>query len=189
MVQALFKNTDMDKQGAKLMKTLGVAVSMLNKMDKLVPILQDLGRRHVSYGVTPEMYPSVGEALLITLEKGLGAEYTEETKKAWSWVFGIMSEVCITAANEVESLPESAKEEPATEKDSKTESATEEEPKDEPTTDEEPKEKPATDEEPKETPKADDESEDAAGKTKEVDESNDTPTSSTPEDEAAVPSS
>lgn len=35
----------MDKQGEKLMKTLGVAVAMLDKMDALVPILQGLGRK------------------------------------------------------------------------------------------------------------------------------------------------
>lgn len=71
----------MDKQGEKLMKTLGVAVAMLEKMQTLIPILQNLGRKHVSYGVTAEMYPSVGEALLITLEKGLGEECTAKTKE------------------------------------------------------------------------------------------------------------
>ena len=35
----------MDKQGEKLMKTLGVAVAMLDKMDTLVPILQSLGKK------------------------------------------------------------------------------------------------------------------------------------------------
>lgn len=35
----------MDKQGEKLMKTLGVAVAMLDKMDTLVPILQGLGKK------------------------------------------------------------------------------------------------------------------------------------------------
>lgn len=35
----------MDKQGEKLMKTLGVAVATLDKMDTLVPILQGLGKK------------------------------------------------------------------------------------------------------------------------------------------------
>lgn len=38
--KVLFKDTDMTKQGEKLMKTLGIAVGMLDSMDKLVPILQ-----------------------------------------------------------------------------------------------------------------------------------------------------
>lgn len=79
----LFKNTDMDKQGEKLMKTLGIAVAMLNKMDTLVPILQHLGRKHVSYGVKAEMYSSVREALLITLEKGLGGVDVGTRSNIW----------------------------------------------------------------------------------------------------------
>ena len=101
-VQELFKDTDMDKQGAKLMKTLGIAVSSLDKMDRFVPVLQNLGKRHVSYGVTAAMYPSVGQALLLTLEKGLGEDFTLKTKAAWGWVFGVISGVCIEAAKEVD---------------------------------------------------------------------------------------
>ncbi|CAM9337103.1 unnamed protein product [Ectocarpus sp. 4 AP-2014] len=110
----LFKDTDMDKQGEKLMKTLGVAVAMLNKMDTLKPILENLGRKHVDYGVTPEMYPSVGKALLITFEKGLGEECTPLTTNAWTWVFGIISSICIAAASEVK--PEKKSEEKSEEK-------------------------------------------------------------------------
>lgn len=102
----------MDKQGEKLMKVLGIAVGMLKSMDKLVPVLQGLGRRHVSYGVTAEMYPSVKEALLITLDKGLGDECTPATKTAWTWVLEIISDVCIAAAKEVDpKYSESKKEE------------------------------------------------------------------------------
>lgn len=100
--QELFKNTDMNKQGTKLMKTLGIAVSSLDKMDKLVPILQSLGKRHVSYGVTAPMYASVGEALLLTFEKALGEDFTPEAKEAWSWVLGVISGVCIEAAKTVD---------------------------------------------------------------------------------------
>lgn len=100
--QVLFKNSDMDKQGKKLMKVLGIAVTTLRNMNKLAPILQNLGRKHVSYGVTAEMYPSVGEALLLALEKGLGDEFTPEAKEAWGWMFGNMSTICIEAAKEVD---------------------------------------------------------------------------------------
>eukprot|EP00752_Nemacystus_decipiens_P016398 g14658.t1 len=100
--KALFKDTDMDKQGEKLMKTLGVAVATLDKMDTLVPILQGLGKKHVSYGVKNDMYASVGTALIMTLEKGLGEECTPLTKEAWNWVLGVISGVCIAAAEEVQ---------------------------------------------------------------------------------------
>lgn len=54
-----------------------------------------ISSQHVGYGVTPEMYPSVGKALLITFEKGLGEECTPLTTEAWTWVFGIISSICM----------------------------------------------------------------------------------------------
>lgn len=48
------------------------------------------------------MYPSVGEALLLTLDKGLGEECTPETKVAWTWVLGAISAICIEGAKAVD---------------------------------------------------------------------------------------
>ncbi|MGE5148514.1 MAG: globin domain-containing protein, partial [Rhodospirillaceae bacterium] len=54
-----------------------------------------LGERHKGYGVTADHYAPVGAALLWTLEKGLGADFTPETKEAWTAAYtalaGVMS--------------------------------------------------------------------------------------------------
>lgn len=102
LFQPLFKNTDMEKQGQKLMKVLGICVTTLRNMDALVPLLEKLGRKHVSYGVKPNMYPSVARALLITMEKALGEECKPMTKDAWQWILELISKICIDAANEFE---------------------------------------------------------------------------------------
>ena len=44
-LQPLFKNVDMDKQGAKLMKILGVAVLQLDKFEAFKPMLAKLGKK------------------------------------------------------------------------------------------------------------------------------------------------
>lgn len=44
-LQPLFKDVDMEKQGAKLMKVIGVAVMMLDKMDQFKPMLVKLGKK------------------------------------------------------------------------------------------------------------------------------------------------
>ncbi|CAB1106368.1 unnamed protein product [Ectocarpus sp. CCAP 1310/34] len=44
-VVPLFKDVDMEKQGGKLMKVIGVAVTMLDKMDEFKPMLVKLGKR------------------------------------------------------------------------------------------------------------------------------------------------
>ena len=82
-VRPMFKN-DIGAQADKLMETLGVAISALKNPAALSPILAQLARRHVNYGVRDEHYDKVGEALLWTLENGLGEGFTPEVKKAWA---------------------------------------------------------------------------------------------------------
>ena len=43
---------------------------------------QGLGKRHVPYGVLPAHYDVVGQALLATLEGGLGAEWNDQVRRA-----------------------------------------------------------------------------------------------------------
>ena len=63
---------DMDQQRRLLMKMIAIAVERLDDLDSLVPVVQNLGQRHRGYGVEPSHYDSVGDALLWTLEQGLG---------------------------------------------------------------------------------------------------------------------
>ena len=98
-VKPLFKG-DMAGQGRKLMATLGVVVAGLNDLPSIVPAAESLARRHVAYGVREEHYAPVGAALLWTLERGLGADFTPETRDAWAQAYGILTSVMIAAAAE-----------------------------------------------------------------------------------------
>jgi hemoglobin-like flavoprotein len=95
--RALFGG-DMHAQGQKLMAALTVVVSGLDKIEAVVPVAQDLAKRHVAYGVKPEHYPLVGAALLWTLEQGLGDGFTPELGAAWAAAYSILSETMIAAA-------------------------------------------------------------------------------------------
>ena len=75
--------------------------SGLNNLDKLVPAVKALGARHSGYGVTAAHYRIVGEALLWTLEQGLGEECTPEVRSAWVKVYGIVSATMQAGAAEV----------------------------------------------------------------------------------------
>ena len=57
-------------------------MASLNRLDALVPVVEDLGRRHAGYGVKDEHYDSVGAALLWTLERGLGKAWTPQVAEA-----------------------------------------------------------------------------------------------------------
>jgi hemoglobin-like flavoprotein len=89
---------DMAAQHRKLAQMLTAAVKGLDHLDRLVPVVQDLGRRHTGYGVTEAHYETVGAALLWTLEKGLGAAFTPEMKNAWATVYGLLATVMKDAA-------------------------------------------------------------------------------------------
>src|SRR5262245_42314717 len=62
-LQRMFKG-DMTEQRRKLMQMLTAAVKGLDRLDQLVPVVEELGRRHVGYGVADEHYDTVGAALL-----------------------------------------------------------------------------------------------------------------------------
>lgn len=91
-LKPLFKG-DIKEQGVKLMKMIGVAVNGLTRLGEIVPAVQDLGRRHVPYGVKSGHYDTVGAALLWTLETGLGAAFTPEVKEAWSKTYATLATV------------------------------------------------------------------------------------------------
>jgi hemoglobin-like flavoprotein len=89
-LRALFKG-DMNEQGRKLMAMIGTAVGNLDRLDAIVPAVRDLGRRHVGYGVKQADYDTVAEALLWTLEQGLGDDFTPDTKAAWVSVYTVLA--------------------------------------------------------------------------------------------------
>ncbi len=99
-LRPMFKN-DIKEQGKKLMQALAFVVKGLKKPDTIIPVIQDLGRRHVHYGVQDAHYDTVGAALLWTLEKGLGEAWTAEVHEAWTAAYGLISHVMKEAAAEV----------------------------------------------------------------------------------------
>lgn len=98
-VRPMFSD-DMAKQKKALMGTLAVAVNSLTDLDAIVPVVQELGVKHVGYGVKDEHYAVVGATLLHTLETGLGADWTEDLNAAWTKTYGVLSSVMMDAANE-----------------------------------------------------------------------------------------
>ena len=85
-LEPLFKG-DIVEQGRKLMQMIGVAVRSLDRLDEVLPAVRALGARHSGYGVRDEHYDTVGRALLWTLKKGLGDDFTPEVEAAWAEVY------------------------------------------------------------------------------------------------------
>jgi nitric oxide dioxygenase len=99
-LRSMFK-TDMADQRKKLMQILGVAVNSLTKLEAIVPAVQELGRRHVKYGVRPQHYNTVAEAILWMLSQTLGDAFSPAVKQSWTEVYTVLADTMIAAANEV----------------------------------------------------------------------------------------
>jgi hemoglobin-like flavoprotein len=90
-LRPLFKG-DISQQGRKFMATLTVAVASLENFDELKPGLRALARQHVSFGVQAENYGPLGEALIWTLQQGLGEAFTAELREAWQAAYAAIAD-------------------------------------------------------------------------------------------------
>lgn len=90
---------DMTRQGDKLMATLNAVILQIDTWSAIEPQIEELGLRHVAYGVLPEHYAPTGEALRAMFVEALGAEFTTECEAAWSKAYNALSDTMITAIN------------------------------------------------------------------------------------------
>lgn len=90
--------TDIETQAAKLIDMLSAALAMLEKPAQLRATLEDLGARHVGYGVKPEHYDTVRAALIDMLATVLGPEFTPSLRAAWTDLLVAISETMLAGA-------------------------------------------------------------------------------------------
>lgn len=96
-LRPLFK-TDIEVQANKLMEMLGAALSLLEKPEELTGVLEELGARHVNYGVKTVHYATVGQALLDMLSSVLDKEFDANTRIAWTDLYVAISETMLRGA-------------------------------------------------------------------------------------------
>jgi methyl-accepting chemotaxis protein len=98
-LKSLFPNESSD-QGENLISILDTIVNLLDNPEKLTATVHDLGAQHVMNGAEPEHYDTIGAALLKTLAKSLGDDFTEPVKKAWTTVYQNLTTTMIALAEE-----------------------------------------------------------------------------------------
>ena len=97
-LRSMFKG-DMTEQGRKLMTMITMVVNSLDQLGQILGAVEDLGRRHVGYGVKDQHYDTVGAALIWTLGQGLGSGFTSEVKESWISAYATLSTAMKQAAN------------------------------------------------------------------------------------------
>jgi hemoglobin-like flavoprotein len=89
-LRPMFKG-DLGEQKRKLMTALAFAVAGLDKPERMLPAVRQLGQRHMGYGVQPGHYGTVGAALLWTLAQGLGEQFTPDVEAAWTAAYQLLA--------------------------------------------------------------------------------------------------
>jgi hemoglobin-like flavoprotein len=74
-----------------LMEMMEKTVQMLgDDNETLTKNLTDLGQKHVSFGVTPQYFPYMTDALIVMLKEMLGSGFTDDDKQAFENVMAVL---------------------------------------------------------------------------------------------------
>ena len=96
-LRQMFKG-NMPEQHRKLLSALAMVIRSLHTPEKIIGPAQNLAVKHLDYGVQPIHYTYVGNALLRTLKKGLGDQFTPELSDAWVEAFRTLAGIMKQAA-------------------------------------------------------------------------------------------
>jgi nitric oxide dioxygenase len=107
-LRSLF-HTSIELQGRKFMDSLEYTVASLENPQALIPALEAMGRRHVTYGTEPGHYATIVKALLQTLGEYLEREFTPAVEAAWRLALEFVAETMQRGAADVQTLTEGKK--------------------------------------------------------------------------------
>ncbi len=94
-VKPMFANTTKAKQSKMLLASLKLVIANLDNPDKLVPVLQEMGKRHKGYGAVPDHYGAVAETLLDVMKEFAGKAWTKKVHNAWSDALNLVAETML----------------------------------------------------------------------------------------------
>ncbi len=100
--------SDMTRQGDKLIGTLNAVVLRIQNWSSIETDVEELGLRHVAYGVRPEHYGPTGAALYEMLQSVLGDSFTDAHRAAWEKAYEAIADAMINAVEKRKSASQAA---------------------------------------------------------------------------------
>lgn len=97
-VQPLFSRNAREAQAKMLQDAVVMAIDHMEDAAWLTDTIGAVGAKHVDYGVTDEMYPWVGEALVATMAEHCGARWTPAHEAAWVRTWGALQSLALAGA-------------------------------------------------------------------------------------------
>jgi class 3 adenylate cyclase/hemoglobin-like flavoprotein len=80
-IECLFESIGLKMQGKMVIQALGIGIKSLHNPEDFAAIFKSLGSRHSEYGVKPEFYPLIGQALADTCKASFGGDFDENARK------------------------------------------------------------------------------------------------------------
>lgn len=96
-LRAMFKGS-MDNQYQKFVDMLSIIVARLGRPGAVAQEISALAQSHAGYGVQPSHYEAVKEALLWTLEQGLGDDWNTTVQRAWVACYDALTQAMLDQA-------------------------------------------------------------------------------------------
>jgi hemoglobin-like flavoprotein len=96
-LRAMFRS-DIAEQGMRFMSTLGVIVENLDDPQALRSHLEHLAQGHAAYGVKPEHFRPMGQALIWTMRETLGKQFPEDAAAAWEAAYDLLAREMVALA-------------------------------------------------------------------------------------------
>ncbi len=90
----------MEEQCRKMIDMLSVIISKVDRPNEITEDIKAMALRHESYGVKPQHYRLLGNALLWTMERGLGNDWNDKVKDAWFACYTKIAETMIAAVQQ-----------------------------------------------------------------------------------------
>ena len=90
--------TEPDVMAVKFSAELAAIVEAITSYETFAPRVRELAVRHVTYGVQPQHYRAVGQALIRALAAHLGEAWDDDLEAAWRRAYNLVSELMMEAA-------------------------------------------------------------------------------------------
>ncbi|MET0959699.1 MAG: NO-inducible flavohemoprotein [Psychrobacillus psychrotolerans] len=95
------------RQQTALANTVYAAAVHIDNLAAIIPVVKQIGQKHVSLGIKPEHYPIVGEHLLGAIKEVLGDAATDDIINAWAEAYGVIADAFIGIEEEMYTATES----------------------------------------------------------------------------------
>jgi nitric oxide dioxygenase len=84
------------RQPAALANTVYAAAKHIDRLEAIIPAVEQIAHKHRGLGVQPEHYPVVGQHLLGAIKEVLGDTATQEILGAWAEAYQVIAEAFIS---------------------------------------------------------------------------------------------